>query len=66
MYCVVASLTLLCFCLRTSGRVDEQFEFRDPRNLLIGELGEDSQFEVGPQQLQPFTASEVVSGCTNA
>ena len=29
------------------GRVDEQFEFRDPRNLLVGELGDDSQFEVG-------------------
>ncbi|KAF6264263.1 hypothetical protein COO60DRAFT_171905 [Scenedesmus sp. NREL 46B-D3] len=27
------------------GRVDEQFEFRDQRDLLVGEIGKDSQFE---------------------
>uniref|UniRef100_A0A383W8D3 Uncharacterized protein n=1 Tax=Tetradesmus obliquus TaxID=3088 RepID=A0A383W8D3_TETOB len=27
------------------GRVDEHFEFRDKRNQLVGETGEDSQFE---------------------
>lgn len=26
--------------------MNEQFEFRDPRNKLVGELGDDSQFEV--------------------
>lgn len=29
-----------------AGRIDEQFEFKDPRNMLVGPLGDDSQFEV--------------------
>lgn len=31
--------------LHALGRIDEQFEFKDPRNLLVGPLGDDSQFE---------------------
>jgi hypothetical protein len=37
---------LRLFILPVAGRVNEQFEFRDPRNKLVGELGDDSQFEV--------------------
>jgi hypothetical protein len=39
-------LTGADMCVAGAGRVDEQFEFRDPRNMLVGELGDDSQFEV--------------------
>eukprot|EP00879_Flechtneria_rotunda_P001126 GHRR01001268.1.p1 GENE.GHRR01001268.1~~GHRR01001268.1.p1 ORF type:complete len:366 (+),score=117.53 GHRR01001268.1:185-1282(+) len=31
--------------LHALGKVDEHFEFRDEHNLLVGEAGEDSQFE---------------------
>lgn len=38
---------MLCvFVVCPAGRIDEQFEFKDPRNLLVGPLGDDSQFEV--------------------
>ena len=32
--------------LRSIGRLDEHFQFRDPDNILVGEAGTDSQFEV--------------------
>lgn len=47
-----ADLHVLLYGVCGAGRIDEQFEFKDPRNLLVGELGDDSQFEVSSNDSQ--------------
>lgn len=58
MTIALGSLWIVFDNLHALGRVNEHFEFRDRRNVLVGVAGEDSQFEVKADCAAPWHTAD--------